>query len=580
MPSLPHRRNDIPLHSVYLTASDLGMGFARVERERIWGSVPREQGLFLLAAMLADADTNGQLAGELRDVDGLWAARIQEPALRRQVQLGLALHNVLVAPQLLVIAIREVLDLCPPGPPLGNWEHAGAVIACILGIGDDEQAGRREDDTSDWAGLDPVLAADLVSNNYFNRSIALHHLMAMTEDTWTQPWPELAPGKDRARVGGEPAELFVEATGVAPDVMQQITVHLYVQFMQHRHLVFPAEFFDRAGIDRNQLDRFFELICSDVPDLAVELGQRTSGWEFNPLRRKPLLRLEDGRILILRLGWLLERVLSDVTYFDIREHLKQRDSADGTHRDDAFRRCVQAKLEADTGAALERTFSRRGGRVWHERDLQTAWGRHHPKSRAPKICDYVVQVGHDWLLVDATDRAIPTDVVAGLAGTAGLDVELERVLTGRKAEQLQSTVSMLRDHMSDLTGEPTDPEAVFLPIVATPNGGLPWMHIVGVEASRQLAERGLLQDADVLPPALMDPKDLSLLEKQSESRGVRAIDFLVDWRRGPWAHWGFDAHLHEAGVRLSATRRERQAAVRIFRGTTRLSKANIATPSG
>jgi hypothetical protein len=579
MPNPPRRRDAMPLHSVYLTASDLGLDFGLETRKQMWSHVPREHALVLLASMLAETDTNGQLAGARKDVHGNWASRIHEHALRQRVQIGLTLHNVLIASQLVVIAIREAIEHCEAGPPRFNDDYLDVLIACILGIGDEEQAGRRQGNTDEWAGLDPVLAADLVSNIHFNRSVALHHLMAHADSTWTQPWPDLTPIKDRRAAGGEPAELFLEATGVTPQVLQQVTVHLYVQYMRNGHLVFPAEFFDKAGINSDELEKVLDLICADAASLAADFGHGSSGWEFNPLRRRPLLRLEDGRILVLRLAWLMERVLSDVTYFDIRQHLKQLDAADGTRRDDAFRRCVQAKLEADTGAALTRMFDRKGGRVWHEHDLQAAWGPSFRKGLQPKVCDFVVQVGHYWLLVDATDRAMPTDVVAGLSGATGLDVELERVLTGRKAKQLQSTVELLREHMHDLTGAPTDPEAVFIPIVATPSGGLPWMHVVGVEAAKQLVVSGLLQDDDVLPPALMDPKDLSLLENQSESQGVRAIETVAAWRRGPWTYWGFDAHLHQSGKRLSATRRERQASARILNNAVRTSKANFARRS-
>lgn len=572
-----HRsRDSIPLHSTYLTASDLGLRAPRETRERLWGTIPRDQALVLLASMLADADSNGQLAGDRRDIDREWVARIEDPNLRQRVQMGLTLHNVLLAPQLLVLAIREALELCPPGPALNGASGTEAVVACLLGIGDEEQAGRgAAGDPTRWAGLDPKLAADLVANMYFNSSIALHHLMATTEATWTSPWPDLAPAGDRATINGDPAELFFEATGVRPEAMQQIAVHLYVQYMTHGHLRFPPEFFDRAGVDPGDLVKVLDLISTDAATLSGALSRGASGWEFNPLRRWPLLRLDDGNVLVLRLGWLLERVLSDVTYFDIRKHLKDRDKADGTHRDAAFNRCVQAKLEADTGAALRRTFLRRGGQVWHESELHAAWQGHSARSRRPKICDYVVRVGHYWLLVDATDRAIPVDVVAGLAGTTGIDAELNHVLTGRKAEQLDSTIALLRAHMTDLTGQPPDPEAVFIPIVATPTGGLPWMHIVSVETGTQLAARGLLQDLDVLPAALMSPKDLSLLEKQSESRGVGAIKDLVDWRQGVWAHWPFDGYLHLTGHRLNATKREQRAAERIMRTTVCLSKENL-----
>jgi hypothetical protein len=317
------------------------------------------------------------------------------------------------------------------------------------------------------------------------------------------------------------------------------------------------------------------LICTDAASLSAALTEGAGGWAFNPLRRWPLLRLDNGHVVVLRLGWLIERVLSDITYFDIRAHLKRHDQQHGTRRDAAFRRCVQVKLEADTGAALRRTFDRRGGRVWHEADLYAAWQPFFHRSRPPKICDYVVRVGHHWLLVDATDRAIPEDVVAGISGTSGLDVELERVLTGRKAEQLDSTIALLRAHMDALTEESVDSDAVFIPIVATPTGGLPWIVVVSAEAQSQLKSRGLLQGDDVLPAALVSPKDLSLLEKQAESHGVSAIVTLATWRSGEMASWAFDAYLHQTGRRLKATTRERRAATLIMQNVVRLSKSTL-----
>ncbi len=129
--------------------------------------------------------------------------------------------------------------------------------------------------------------------------------------------------------------------------------------------------------------------------------------------------------------------------------------------------------------------------------------------------------------------------------------------------------------MDDLTGHAADPGAVFIPVVATPTGGLPWMIVVGVEAHAQLESRGLLQGDDTLPAALMSPKDLSLLEKQSESRGVRATETLADWRRGDLANWPFDGYLHLTGQRLTATTRERRAAKRMMQNAAALSKRNI-----
>ena len=63
MPSRLRRRDELPRHSVRLNASDLGLDFPVEAHKQLWTSVPGKHALVLLASILAEGDTNGQLAG-------------------------------------------------------------------------------------------------------------------------------------------------------------------------------------------------------------------------------------------------------------------------------------------------------------------------------------------------------------------------------------------------------------------------------------------------------------------------------------------------------------------------------------
>lgn len=106
------------------------------------------------------------------------------------------------------------------------------------------------------------------------------------------------------------------------------------------------------------------------------------------------------------------------------------------------------------------------------------------------------------------------------------------------------------------------------------------MHIVGVETAAQLVHTAglgqFLKEAKVLGAHQGRGQNVGVL-KEALPRRQSATELMAC--RGVWANWGFDAHLHASGSRLSATTRERRAAVRILRKTAQLSKNNIAKGS-
>lgn len=560
----------------YLSARSVGLGNIGTEtRREIWSRLPRDQALVLLAQMLADVDLS-VLPGPIQyEADEAWASRVTTPSLRTRIQLGLrpvsGRQSVLLAPQLLLSAVGEAIRFCPDGIQEDSFKGTDGILACLLGIADDLEVGddalASSPPTAElWGGLDPRLATDLIANQHFNRYSPLHHLMAAAERRWSEHWPSITPAADVSGVGGQPDQLFLEATGVDPSTLHHVAVHLFVQCMRHRYLRFPEEFFSRIGLDVDSTHNVLNLISTDAASLgrALDGESALSRWSFDPMRRWPLLRLDDGCYLILRLGWLIERGLSDITYFDIRESLRRFDVEHTSSRVKHFDRCIQARLEYDVGEALRRTFDRRGGQVWDEKALNTTLAASFSSAHKPKMCDYVVRVGHIWLVVDATRRALRRDVVLGVAGTGGIEEELNRVLFDRKIEQLESTIDLLRTQMHLLTGEGVDVEAIFVPIVVTADQGLGWGPFIALEVEKRTSRDGLLQGEDLAPVALMSLKDISLLEHEGESQGVRAIDALLEWRRGPNAAWAFDQHLSLSGRRLAATRLERKAAARMM----------------
>lgn len=516
----------------YCTGAEVfGAMTDRSSRELLWERVPLGQALSLLSAMLRDLDLEDAPEAE---VEHGWAAQLPGEAAWR-ARAAIARGRRLLPPQHLLVAVKEALTFCPPGQARGDLSDLDVVLQAALSIAD-ELSQVRETNEPQWGGLRATLAAELLANQYFNVTARPAPLMARTQVTWREGWSPAVGEKERVRAGGQPAELFAEATGCALDAFLGVATHLWVQAYMHKHLRFPPEFFDRLGIDPAAIGLFLDASSVPLADLQQRVARQPPAteqpWEFNELRRRPIVRLPDGSVQVIRIGFVLERAFGQVPEFDVADHLRKIDGGTDQRimggREEAFRSCLNFQFEYSVGELLRRIFPAKGHfkRVYSESDMWHAWKT---KKATPKVCDWVVDCGDVWICLDANNRRLSQRVVGGHADVSELDKELGAVLAGNKAQQMASTIRHLTESLPQLTGRNLVPGTRFVPLIVTPDDGLPWNPAVHRRVQEVLTANGALQTRRATALGVISLHDLGLVEHAADN-GRDAGNLLATWR--------------------------------------------------
>lgn len=538
----------------YAVATEvLGQAVPLVVRAGLWSAVPVGQALTLIASMLKDLDLAERPTPA---IEIGWVNQVSSEVLRNQLRSAIRDEARLLPPQILLLAALEAIEHCPPGGASDNFLGLDQIFEAVLGVAEDSSAPRTGGEL--WGGLDSGLAAELVAQHYFGHTIDPIDQLAWVHENWRTPWVRpTVKEKVITQAGGEPRVLFLEATNVEIDDFAAVGVHLWVQAQQHGFLRYPSEFFDRLGIDRAAVDRFLAETSTDLTALKAEVATErartgASRWAFHSLRRRPIVRLENGEWLVMRIGFVIQRALGDATYWDVRNYLRAEDKRAGTKREEAFRGCLGSALEAHVGQTLMRMFPGGGlsRRVFDEITMQKAWAG--KKGQMPSACDFAVDCGDAWLLFDVTDRRIPENLINATADAAALDAELRIVLTEKKAKQFASTIRHLTTNVAKLAKGRRVTPTRFICVVVTPTGGLGWNPATNTRAQELLADMDVLQSGKVLPLATMSLRDLTEFESAVEN-GNSAVDLMVGWRANG-AQFSFEQVLQLQRIPLQRSR--------------------------
>ncbi|MFU8854949.1 hypothetical protein ACNAW0_28865 [Micromonospora sp. SL1-18] len=508
----------------------LGEVIDRPVREQLWAGIPVGHALSLLSGMLRDLDLGDP---PVQAVEASWTSALTGPARKRALDAVMAGRRLL-PPQLLLVALKEALRYCPAGAARDDLSDLDLVLRAVWSIGD--ELGQVHDDNEPlWGGIKASLAAELMANQYFNVTAHPLPLIARTQATWRGGWAPSVDPQLQARAGGQPAELFAQATGCELDAFLGLATHLWVQAEQHRYQSFPLEFFRRTGIAQAAVERFLDATSVSLSDLqryATGHDATEHPWDFNELRLRPIVRFPDGSVQVIRLGFVLERAFGQVPEFDVRNYLRGIDSGKDLTvkggREEAFRLALNTQFEHSVGEILRRIFPATGHlrRVYTENDMWHAWGT---TSSKPKVCDWVVDCGDMWLCLDATNRRLSQPVAGGFASPAELDREVNAVLAGRKASQVASTIRHLTQQLPRLAGRNLPPGTRFVPLIITPEDGLPCNPGVHRRVEEIVAATGTLQTSRATPLGVITLSELSLLEGAAED-GFNVGDLLHRWR--------------------------------------------------
>ena len=218
------------------------------------------------------------------------------------------------------------------------------------------------------------------------------------------------------------------------------------------------------GSSRKQedIDAFLDAVTATPDELAAHYSSlRAGSWNYIPFQRAPVVRLSNGRLLVLDLPYLLERV-TDGAYWDVHDWL--RDSHGDAQRlawTRAFGEMVERfvsermPLLAPAGLGSPAYFS--------EDEVRAAYP-------GKKACDGVIDFGGVFLAMEVVSgRLTVASRVFGDIGAFRRDTEK---IVLKKARQLDATARSLINNASALTGSSAAAYSRVCPLLVA-GGGYP-----------------------------------------------------------------------------------------------------------
>lgn len=450
-----------------------------------------------------------------------------------------------MAPQA-VLNVAKLALLGEATPERNPDEAVNDAIIASLGMATFLTAGPREEQGPLWWGTVPeALATEVLRNQLFNRSIELGSELAR----W-QRSRQLA-AQVYSLDAAEFDQTFQDATGTTPDVLFDVGFAALLKLRHDHQVALPRAVFDQLRYPPEQVDAALDLLVADPDDLAdlvvEEVGRVGFAWSFNALRRFPMFRTSDGRLVVLNPAFLVERVCGSAYFWELRQELNRRRIMKGARgragrkaagRFEDFIGHVPEEYAAErmsTGSTADGTL---GKRMWREQELRAFWP-------AGRCCDLLLDAGSSWVAIEIVSHRMSEDAAeAGLL--AALDKDL-RYIVDEKAEQLDATISRLIDAGGRLPGMPGREEPPrYHPLIVAASG-FPWNQIMAPAVWGRLRERGLLQHAAIRPLTVVTLPDVEHLESFTE-RGLGWLGDVLDNRfEDDESDTPMDWYLHHRG---------------------------------
>lgn len=436
-----------------------------------------------------------------------------EPTRTKALNL-LRERRVLVSPQALLIAAKAALQISPTD---GDGDLS-LFVPAVMAIQEDLiSVGEDADDKNSPGGR---LFREIVRSQAFHLETYERALLT----TFQLRWRDLPPTMPDPRV--DLATEFEAATGVPLDDLSVVGVALWSRAVQQPGEPIPTTWFSSLEWEPDRLDRVLGLIARDASELG-ELVEKDEeelgfGWSFDRLRQFPVVRLEDGRLLVISPRLLIERTFGWLPIFDLRQGWMERGDEGRGRRalqffEDVCERQVLDSLEAIAGSGP-------GPRVYDDDAIRAAFGRR------SKVADAVFDAGEALVAVEVSTRQLQRRV-RGSDSEEDLATDLERGIY-RKVEQLDATISGLREDESRLTAIRTPSPRRIVPVLVVTEG-FPVNPMTTAAIEREVAARGLLRQVFVAPLRIIDQEELDMIESLVESGDASLLQLLDEWNASP-----------------------------------------------
>ncbi|WP_406277321.1 hypothetical protein [Embleya sp. NBC_00896] len=363
----------------------------------------------------------------------------------------------LVAPPVLLVLLKLALkysgDSLLPHVKPGDVVLAMLVVAQHIGshLGGDGIATVIDDAPG-------PLGRDLIANQLFHGSYSAAHVMGRFVRRWHELPVEMAGQRDVCDLPGT----YEDATGVPLADLTLVGTGLWASAHQGRWVV-PPEYFTTTDLTPEHLERVLALIATDVPRLRADVRAETSPteWSFEMFRRSPVVRLADGRLLVLDQELLIDRVFGWWPMLDIKKPPNGR-PADKA-RSDAAEGCLRHLTEVavtEVLSAIAGTGTAR--RMYGDAELRAAF-----PGQGQKITDAAIDYGDAWVLVEVTAVRLRQNSVNAASEQAQID-DMDKLV--KKARQIDATIRALKNRENRLTGVKPAHRKTFYPVLVMAEG--------------------------------------------------------------------------------------------------------------
>ena len=427
----------------------------------------------------------------------------------------------------LMQCLREIVEYCDVEST--RRLPAADLATCLLGINADVD-NLSVGTPSNWQELQDDLVLHSLASQSFSHLDTMHTLSIDAHEIWRRKWPADTPAGVLVDLAASPVELFRDLYGFNQDDFFYFGWVVYSWINAQKKVVVDRELMAKMGVPGNVFETTLAIACQPIDALreAIREGrgdQQINLWSHHLFQRFPLVELPDGRILVLRLQYLLQRFFGRPHYFDFLVPLKASEPLRAKH----FEGAIAHVFETRCKELLERIVGfpqpGGGGGLITNVQMEDVWNT---SSSQASTCDFAYVRDGVCVLIDANYRALMQPFAEGVGNIEAFNRDL-RTKYKKKFVQLLTTVRHFQRSGWDAGGIVVDNGTKFIPIVLAPDDGLPSNELI----EHLLLEIGAPMVSDLpntLPPTVITWRDMLLIESMAEKQGIAMTELLARWR--------------------------------------------------
>lgn len=526
--------------NLVITSDFLRLDLPQHEVENLPKKLPKELSVRILTSIISDFS----ILKTKREVDQKWIPLITNTSLRDRLHVASSTGAILLAPQVVFTALRRVLthgehSEDSPISPIDN------IVLLIAYTAQQMLDHDRANASKDSEAFKDKAASHLLSNSIFNTDLEYLSVLFEYDEIWDQDFTTDQPLL--STVGKNPSALYEKAKGIPLEYLLDVAFYLEDQVLTQRRSQknsLNSTTFDTRSLRQEMSNnvghlRAFDMLTKNADDYCkLPISSILEGWNFDDIRRHPIISFDNASFSVSCLSYLLKRTAGRILLFDLEDCLNSLDTINTKQAIVEIHQFAQSRHESMIGSLLRRIFKKRSSTIVTEEEMVEAAHKAYPNSRLPKVCDFAVRYESVVLVCDATYRVPPRKVQFNRGSINEARKEVSRTITGRKIQQLWSTIRIIQSGLfSDLLGDTKD--CTFIPIVIPSSGGMPWTPIVRRLVEENISNSDEDKPVGTLPPCLASPSDLLMLERYGDFMGPDCINLLLRWRTGQHRDWSF-----------------------------------------